>query len=112
MKDTETMDEGMDSLYGDEKPAAKSSTPETIDEKEREENADTDILKTAVLKSGPDDKVEPGDTRTVKVLEVYGETCKVMCAPKEKETPEEEASPNEEIDSMSAAHDEAGGAQY
>jgi len=107
-------DEGdMDSLYGEDAASGgKGKSPETIDEKEQEENADTDILKTKVLQSGPEDKVAPGDERVVKVLEVYGETCKVMYAPKEEESPKEEHSPDEEIDQMSAAHDSAGGAQY
>jgi hypothetical protein len=107
-------DEGdMDSLYGEGSTSGgEGESPKTIDEKEQEANADTDILKTKVLQSGPDDKVEPGDERVVKVLEVYGDTCKVMYAPKEEESPAEEKSPNEEIDQMSAAHDSAGGAQY
>lgn len=108
-------DEGgeMDSLYSEDSPSKGSKTPKTVDQEEAEQNADSDVIKTSVLQSGEGDKVEVGDERVVKVLEVYGDTCKVMYAPKEeKETPEEEMSPNEEIDQMSSEHDAAGGAKY
>lgn len=100
-------EEGMDSLYSEDNiSGGKSENPETIDQEEREESANSDIIKTSVLQSGPDDKVEPGDERVLKVVEVYGDTCKVIYAPKEeKETPAEEKSPDEEIDQMSEEHE-------
>lgn len=96
----------MDSLYGEEGEHSPSMHEgKSVDDETREESADTDIIKTKVLQSGEDDKVEVGDERVVKVLEVYGDTCKVMYAPKEeKEKPSGEGEPmtdDQELDQMS-----------
>jgi hypothetical protein len=101
MKSTgETMEEGeMSSLYGDETPSKGEN--KSVDEEAREESANTDVIKTSVLQSGPDDKVAEGDERVVKVLEVYGDTCKVMYAPKEERDPSmHEQSPDDELEEM------------
>src|SRR5215471_5124934 len=96
----------MDSLYGEDmhKP---DETEGTVDQERQEEAEDhpggpTDIIKTEVLKGSPEDKVEAGDERVLKVVEVYGDTCKVQYAPKEeKHDPSmHEKSSDEEIDEM------------
>ena len=87
----------MDGLYGESKPKGK---PESIDQEEQEQMAQTALVPMKVASPGGE-PVKPGDEIVMKVVAVHDDEVEMAYAPKKKEGMQEEGpSADEEIDSM------------
>ena len=95
--------EAMDGLYG-EGTAKPDKSPESVDEEEREEMANTAIVPMKVLQSGDGEPVKEGDEVVLKVVHVYGEDEVEVAYSNTKPTSipasEEEDDYGKELDSM------------
>ena len=101
----------MDQLYAGEQQdeaAPAAGKGESVDEEKGEQMGKTGIVPIAMLQGPKGEPVKVGDEIVVKVTAVEGDQAIIAYAPEkpggDTETPEEESSPDEEIDSINEGY--------